>query len=87
MENKEIYDMGFKAGLKSRPSKSLKERFINLKMNNQNKVLVSKLVEFLVSAQCSIPEFFATQEGRELDRNLTVYLMGLQNGSSYKDDK
>ena len=87
MENKEIYDMGFKVGLESRPSKFIKERFISLKECNQNEVLVSKLMEFLVSQECLIPEFFVTQKGEELGKNLTIYLMGLQNGSLHKESK
>lgn len=82
--NKEIYDMGFKVGVKVRPSKHIRERFIQMKMNYQEKDLIEQLIKFLVTNECSIPDFFTIENKKELGEKLTVYLMGMQNGSLYK---
>lgn len=83
--NKSIYDIGFKVGLKTRPPKHLMERFIQMKMNYQEKELIEQLIKFLVSNECSIPDFFIIENKKELSEKLTVYLMGIQNGSLYKE--
>lgn len=80
-ENKELYDMGFKAGVKAKPPKHVKENLINLKVNYQDKVLIEKLTKLLIVNNCPIPEFFYTADKKELGRKMTIYLMGLQNGS------
>lgn len=80
-ENKELYDMGFQAGQKTKPPKHLKERFIRLKLNYQEKILIEHLTKLLVTNDCPIPEFFYITDKKELDKKMTVYLMGLQNGS------
>lgn len=82
--NKSIYDMGFKVGAKVRPPKHTRERFIQMKMNYQEKELIEQLIKFLVNNGCTIPEFFTGESKKELSKKLTVYLMGIQNGSLYK---
>lgn len=77
----EIYQMGYKAGAKIKPESNTKQYWVGLSINNQIDTLIKRITEHLVAHDCPIPEFFMLDDKKEKGEMLTVYLMGIQNGS------
>ena len=77
----EIYQMGYKAGAKIKPDLNIKYIWEILNQNKQSDILIDMITKYLVQYECPIPEFFMLDDKKEKGEMLTVYLMGIQNGS------
>lgn len=80
-ECEEIYQMGYKAGVKIKPKQHVKFGWVSLNQNRQTDTLIDMITKYLVQYECPIPEFFMLDDKKEKGEMLTVYLMGIQNGS------
>lgn len=77
----EIYQMGYKAGAKIKPDLNIKYIWEILNQNRQSDILIDMITKYLIQYDCTIPEFFMFSDKVEKEERLTIYLMGIHNGS------